>query len=152
MVFQLITKARVPIFLASSFAFIAPIRVSVHDFGMSATLGGLAAAGFVCRYTINDELSHNGSFGSVWLTGNDNTDQQFVFITEQQIWFNISEHFSAGTEIELSRNFIYGAGNKIKINPTLGLKWVFKEYLKYLTVYAIVITFIIRRLQLTRKP
>jgi hypothetical protein len=81
--------------------------------------------GFVCRYTINDGLSHNGSFGSVWLTGNDNTDHQFVFITEQQIWFNISEHFSAGTEIELSRNFIYGSGNKIKINPTLGLKWVF---------------------------
>jgi uracil permease len=39
LVFQLITKSRVPIFLASSFAFIAPISVSVHDFGMLATLG-----------------------------------------------------------------------------------------------------------------
>jgi len=47
LVFQLITRSSVPVFLASSFAFIAPISISVQDFGMSATLGGLAAVGLV---------------------------------------------------------------------------------------------------------
>lgn len=47
LVFQLITKSSIPIFLASSFAFIAPISISIQDFGLSATLGGLAAVGFV---------------------------------------------------------------------------------------------------------
>ena len=37
----------VPVFLASSFAFIAPIQGSIASFGVSATLGGLMAAGVV---------------------------------------------------------------------------------------------------------
>ncbi len=36
-----------PVFLASSFAFIAPIQGSIASFGVSATLGGLMAAGLV---------------------------------------------------------------------------------------------------------
>jgi len=43
--FQIITKRMVPVFLASSFAFIAPISFGVKEFGMGATLGGLACAG-----------------------------------------------------------------------------------------------------------
>ncbi|MCL6415207.1 uracil-xanthine permease family protein [Aestuariirhabdus sp. Z084] len=45
LIFQLITGRQVPVFLASSFAFIAPIIVSTQNWGMAATLGGLAAAG-----------------------------------------------------------------------------------------------------------
>lgn len=45
LLFHFVTGREVPIFLASSFAFIAPIGVSVAEFGMSATLGGLMAAG-----------------------------------------------------------------------------------------------------------
>jgi uracil permease len=37
----------VPIFLASSFAFIAPITYGVKNWGISATMGGLIAAGAV---------------------------------------------------------------------------------------------------------
>ncbi|GAA0570290.1 uracil-xanthine permease family protein [Halomonas salifodinae] len=47
LVFHAVTKATVPVFLASSFAFIAPIQGSVASFGVSATLGGLLAAGLV---------------------------------------------------------------------------------------------------------
>jgi uracil permease len=46
LVFQLITRGRVPIFLASSFAFIAPIMFGVQQWGVPATLCGLVAAGF----------------------------------------------------------------------------------------------------------
>ena len=47
LLFQFITKCMVPIFLASSFAFIAPILYSVQTWGVSDTLGGLLAAGIV---------------------------------------------------------------------------------------------------------
>lgn len=47
LIFQLCTKGQVPIFLASSFAFIAPIQYGVAEWGIGATMGGLAAAGLV---------------------------------------------------------------------------------------------------------
>ncbi|QJQ94459.1 MULTISPECIES: uracil-xanthine permease family protein [Halomonadaceae] len=47
LVFHAVTRQSVPVFLASSFAFIAPIQGSVASFGVSETLGGLFAAGLV---------------------------------------------------------------------------------------------------------
>ena len=47
LLFQLITKRSVPIFLASSFAFIAPIMFGIQTWGVGATMGGLMAAGVV---------------------------------------------------------------------------------------------------------
>ena len=47
LIFQGITKRMVPIFLASSFAFIAPIIYGVQNWGIPATMCGLAAAGVV---------------------------------------------------------------------------------------------------------
>lgn len=46
LLFQLCTKRQVPIYLGSSFAFIAPVIYSVQTWGMPATLGALAAASF----------------------------------------------------------------------------------------------------------
>ena len=45
--FQWITKGKVPVFLASSFAFIGPIIYGVQTWGIPGTLCGLAAAGVV---------------------------------------------------------------------------------------------------------
>ncbi len=45
--FQLVTGGKVPVYLASSFAFIAPISLSVEKYGLPETLSGLAAAGVV---------------------------------------------------------------------------------------------------------
>ena len=45
LVFQVVTRGRVPVFLASSFAFIAPIIYGVQTWGIPATLCGLSAAG-----------------------------------------------------------------------------------------------------------
>lgn len=47
LLFQLCTKKQVPIFLASSFAFIAPIQYGVQAWGIAATMGGLACTGLV---------------------------------------------------------------------------------------------------------
>lgn len=46
LLFQLCTKRQVPIYLGSSFAFIAPVIYSVQTWGMPATLGALASASF----------------------------------------------------------------------------------------------------------
>ena len=47
MLFLLITKNRVPSYLGSSFAFIAPITAAMTDGGKGAALGGVVAAGVI---------------------------------------------------------------------------------------------------------
>ena len=47
LIFHLVTGGQIPIFLASSFAFIAPVIASKGRFGMEQTLGGLMAAGIL---------------------------------------------------------------------------------------------------------
>lgn len=47
LLFQLVTRRQVPVFLASSFAFIAPILAAKSAFGMPAVMGGIIAAGFM---------------------------------------------------------------------------------------------------------
>jgi uracil permease len=47
LLFQVVTKRSVPIFLASSFAFIAPIMYGVQTWGIASTMGGLMTAGVV---------------------------------------------------------------------------------------------------------
>lgn len=45
LIFHLVTRMKVPVYLASSFAFIAPIQFCVKEFGIGSTLGALAAVG-----------------------------------------------------------------------------------------------------------
>ncbi|PIT46938.1 uracil-xanthine permease family protein [Snodgrassella alvi] len=47
LLFQLCTKRKVPIYLGSSFAFIAPIIYAMQEWGLSSTMFGLFAAGFM---------------------------------------------------------------------------------------------------------
>ena len=56
LIFQSVTQRQVPIFLASSFAFIAPILYSNQTWGLEATLGGLVASGLV--YLLLSVLVH----------------------------------------------------------------------------------------------
>lgn len=46
LLFQIVTKGKVPIFLGSSFAFIGPIIYAIQTWGIGATQFGLFAAGF----------------------------------------------------------------------------------------------------------
>ncbi|AJA46137.1 uracil permease [Frischella perrara] len=50
LLFQITTRGKVPVFLASSFAFIAPISYGVAQWGIPATLGGVVAAGLVFMF------------------------------------------------------------------------------------------------------
>ena len=48
--FQIVTGRQVPVFLASSFAFITPIILAKGQFGLAETMGGVMAAGFVYTF------------------------------------------------------------------------------------------------------
>lgn len=63
LLFQVVTRGRVPIFLGSSFAFIAPIIYGIQTWGLPATLCGLVAAGFM--YVLLSLLVRLGGLGLV---------------------------------------------------------------------------------------
>lgn len=50
-----------------------------------------------------------------------------VVLTEPQLWYNVNQHFSIGTEWEISSNFVYNTYNDRTFfwNPTVGVKWTF---------------------------
>lgn len=56
-------------------------------------------------------------------------DRHLVFLAEPQLWYNVNNKFSVGTEVELSNNFIYsgatGRNDKFYVNPTLAVKYNF---------------------------
>jgi len=54
LIFHWITGGKVPVFLGSSFAFIAPIIASTEMYGLPGTLGGLMAVGLV--YAVSSAL------------------------------------------------------------------------------------------------
>jgi len=58
LIFQVVTRGKVPVFLASSFAFIAPIIYGVQQWGIPGTMCGLLAAGFL--YIIRKLIGHLG--------------------------------------------------------------------------------------------
>ena len=48
---------------------------------------------------------------------------RFVFLSKPQLWYNFTEHFSVGTEEDISANF--SGHHAFMINPTLAAKWTF---------------------------
>ena len=52
-----------------------------------------------------------------------------VILSEPQLWYNVTSHFSVGTEWEFSNNFVYNSdpasGKTFFWNPTLAVKWNF---------------------------
>lgn len=77
----------------------------------------------------NNKLTFSG-FVDLWRGVKvENGHGCLVFLTEPQLWYNVSKHCSLGTEFELSNNFVYsyetGKNNKFYFNPTLAFKYNF---------------------------
>ena len=81
----------------------------------------------------NNKLTLSG-FADFWREDNTNftdasglgiipTNTKYVFITEPQIWYNISPNISVGSEVEVACNF--GTVDSWKVCPTLAAKWNF---------------------------
>ena len=71
-------------------------------------------------------LTFNG-FIDFWRGQKADGHGQLVMLTEPQLWYNVTEHFSLGTEWEISSNFVYNTYNdkSFFVNPTLAAKWNF---------------------------
>jgi hypothetical protein len=66
-------------------------------------------------------------FIDFWRGEKANGHGQLVILTEPQFWYNFNPHFSLGSEIEISSNFIYNTYNdkSFFVNPTVAAKWNF---------------------------
>jgi hypothetical protein len=75
---------------------------------------------------LNKKLTLSG-FADLWWEKNTyeylTNDIHPVFISEPQIWYNFTEHMSAGSEVEIASNFANVKG--FKVCPTLAVKWNF---------------------------
>jgi len=49
-------------------------------------------------------------------------NSSYVFLTEPQLWFNLTNKFSIGGEVEISKGFVT---EDFRVNPTLAAKWNF---------------------------
>lgn len=72
----------------------------------------------------NDRLSFTG-FADFWREDMefDGKVKKLVFQAEPQLWYNFSKNFAAGSEVDVSHNFVASGG--ITLLPTLGLKYTF---------------------------
>ena len=66
---------------------------------------------------LNNKLALSG-FADFWRENSVN-----IFLTEPQIWYNVSENLSLGGEVEFGYNF--GPVNGWKVCPAIGAKWKF---------------------------
>lgn len=66
-------------------------------------------------------------FIDFWREEKANGHGKLVILSEPQLWFNATEHFSLGTEVEISNNFIFNTYNDktFFVNPTVAVKWNF---------------------------
>ena len=121
-----------------------PIRRSVlTGFGAPVRLGGFVLHTSYLYKWIYGSNGLDGQFTMVWLKnfaknkitfrgfldfwtdplGNGNKKHKYgVLLTEPQLLYNISPHFSIGSEIEISKNFI--PSKEFSICPTIMGRWV----------------------------
>ena len=74
----------------------------------------------------NKKCTFSG-FVDFWRGENANGNGQLVILSEPQFWYNVTDHFSVGGEVEISNNFIYNTydDKSFFVNPTLAVKWNF---------------------------
>ena len=88
-----------------------------HSFQLTG-VWGLTFAGKKCTFS---------GFIDFWRGEDADGHGQLVILTEPQFWYNATDHFSIGTEWEVSNNFIYNVydDKSFFINPMLAVKWNF---------------------------
>jgi len=74
----------------------------------------------------NKKCTFSG-FVDFWRGENADGKGQLVILSEPQFWYNVTDHFSVGGEVEVSNNFIYNTydDKSFFVNPTLAVKWNF---------------------------
>ena len=95
---------------------------TTHSYA-SAQLTGVWGLNF-----LNKKLTFSG-FIDFWRGEKANNHGCLVILSEPQLWYNFTNHFSLGTEWEFSNNFVYNtdptSDKTFFWNPTVALKWNF---------------------------
>lgn len=93
-----------------------------HDAQWTVTWNATLANGKLSLAGFADLWSEDKQFTE----GPDAKGKKLVFLSEPQIWYNITEHVSIGSEIELSYNFVNKFyESKFYAIPTIATKWNF---------------------------
>lgn len=100
--------------------------------GKNRPVSGVQFTGVWETHFFNRKLTFSG-FVDIWNGYIPEWDAQgqkqgWVILTEPQLWYNFNKHFSLGTEVELSNNFIYRTNDSKQtflVNPTLAVKYNF---------------------------
>lgn len=73
---------------------------------------------------LDNKMTFSG-FIDFWRGEKANNHGCLVILSEPQLWYNVNKHFSVGTEVEFSNNFIvnYYNDKTFFVNPTLAVKW-----------------------------
>ena len=95
---------------------------NTHSYA-SAQLTGVWGLNF-----LNKKLTFSG-FIDFWRGEKADSHGCLVILSEPQLWYNITDHFSVGTEWEFSNNFVFNedpeSTKTFFLNPTVGVKWNF---------------------------
>ena len=95
---------------------------NTHSYA-SAQLTGVWGMDF-----FNKKLRFSG-FIDFWRGEKADSHGCLVILSEPQLWYNITDHFSVGTEWEFSNNFVFNedpeSSKTFFLNPTVGVKWNF---------------------------
>lgn len=79
-------------------------------------------------FLLNKKVTLTG-FVDVWTENKDkNTGKggkKVILMSEPQFWYNIDDHLSFGSEIEISNNFYPTYNNRVYFLPTIAGKWTF---------------------------
>jgi len=70
-----------------------------------------------------DFWKEDNTYSNNFLDPTDDTKTSTTFLTEPQLWYNFTQNFSAGSEVEIASNF--GGVEGVKVCPTLAVKWNF---------------------------
>ena len=73
---------------------------------------------------LDNKMTFSG-FIDFWRGEKANNHGCLVILSEPQLWYNVNKHFSVGTEVEFSNNFIvnYYNDKTFFVNPTVAVKW-----------------------------
>ncbi|MDP4291711.1 MAG: DUF5020 family protein [Bacteroidota bacterium] len=74
--------------------------------------------------TLFDGKFTMSGFIDQWCEDKTGGGKKWILLTEPQFWYNLSQNFAMGSEIEISNNFILNS-NKVEIFPTIAGKWTF---------------------------
>lgn len=78
----------------------------------------------------DNKLTLSG-FLDVWTENNDRdglgttSGKKVILLTEPQVWYNVNEHLSLGSEVEISNKFYGIYSDRLYAFPTVAAKWNF---------------------------